>query len=233
MSKYKILLLISSSLLCGSFLASCSAENPFKGKVGQSDIVVLNGVEWYNYGNGLVNLSDVSIITSSATVSVEAMPRDYYNNRDNWEEYKNSLDEQRMQLLAAQADFCFGRMHTEATTERYGSVLWPVANSTNSLGHFESAEGRTKLGELIGGVRAHLTPEFAEMCVLKLSGAGRLNFDDFTVNLDSPEEYLAFTVNNDGKYEQSAILSQFDVVFGDLQRGKTPWDGTYGALVGR
>jgi hypothetical protein len=233
MSKYKTLLLISSSLLCGSFLASCSLENDIKRQFGQSDIVVLNGVEWYDYGNGLINLSDISRITSSATVSVEAMPRDTYNNRNNWEEYQNSLDEQRMQLLIAQADFCFGRMRTKGATERNRSVLWPVANSTNSLGHFESAEGRTKLGELIGGVRTQLTPEFAEMCVLKLSGSGRLNFDDFSVNLDSPEEYLAFTANNDGKYEQSEILSQFDVVFGDLQRGKTPWDGTYGALIGR
>lgn len=187
------------------------------------------GAEWYDYGNGIINLAQVKIITSSAVVRAEAMPREFYENNETWR--TEGYSDEEIALINAHADYCYDRARSSNSSGRYNASRWTVFEYPKTLGAFEKGEDAAKLKNAVSTLRESFSAEFAKYCVVKISGEASLVFDDFKVQLEPYKTYINIKFEKDQNLTDEQVRSKLDEQIGDLANGKTPWDGAYKKLV--
>ena len=209
-------------------LSGCDQQNSKQSGDAQSDKVEISGASWYNYGNGLINLSRVTRIDSEANISVLVMTREFYDNERVFYEYYENLSDEARVIVDSHADFCFDNIRAKLEgNERRSQHAWRGFEQTDTLGAFETGDAGKVLAKNITSLKTMITPEVAQTCVFRLKGEARLNFDNFTVNLPPYDRPLVFQPNTDGKFTKDQVDQQFDEALGNLLGGKTPWDGEY------
>lgn len=226
----KQILALTSGALIAISLSACSDPKSRENGGNKSEKLELSGTTWYDYGNGLINLANITRITSQASLSGEVMPREYYDNEKDFYKYYNNLTNEQKALVDAHANFCFDKLRVENLNQRYG-YTWTAFTQNASLGAFESGEDGEKLSKLISDLKGYMTTEFAEACVLRLNGNASLEFDGFSVSLEPYKKALVFERNSDGQFIQEEIDQKFDEQVGVLKDGKTPWNGAYSSLI--
>ncbi len=227
--KKRLLFFVAFSAMLSS---GCTDPKTRSQDPNKSEKLELSGTTWYDYGNGLINLANITNITSSASISGEVMPIEYFNNKDNFYDYLNNLSAESRALVDAHADFCFNQLRASNLTNRYG-YTWSAFNISSTLGAFEVGKKADDLAGLIKDLKASISPDFAQNCHLQLNGAAALNFDSFNVALEPYKLDIKFEKNEDGQFVKEEIDSKFDELTEDLQEGKTPWHGTYASLIER
>lgn len=142
-------------------------------------VLVLGGCNennsWYDFGNGMINLERVEIITSNADVSVAISPKLTVNY--------NSTDRERA-LYVAHKKFC--EQAHDGETRVSGSI--PTVD--RELSAF--TDSLVMLG----------TAEILENCSVTISGRATIKFDDFTLRLSAVDINLD-SVSVGGKDEDS------------------------------
>lgn len=221
-----------TTLLCSSilFLLSCSDPNTRSSGANKSDKLELSGTTWYDYGNGLINLSNITRITSQASISGVVMPKEYFRNQKDFYSYYNNLNQEQKAIVEAHTAFCFDNLRAEGMSQRYG-YEWIAFEQNATLGAFETGDDGNKLSKTIADIKSFITPDFAENCVIKLKGNASLDFDGFSVNLKPYNKNIEFNPNAEGKFLKEEIDKSFDEKVGSLKDGKTPWNGTYTSLI--
>ena len=227
MQKYTTITLLA---FCATMTAGCSDPKTRSSDVNRSEKLELSGTTWYDYGNGLINLANITRITSQASINASVMPKLYYKNEKGFFEYYSALPDEQKAILDAHADYCFDTLRSENVNQRY-SYSWPAFAINASLGGFETGDDGEKLSNLMSDLKGYTSPEFAENCVVKLAGAASLQFDGFTVELEPYNKTLVFEGNKEGKFVKEDIDTAFDEMVGELLEGKTPWNGTYSTLI--
>lgn len=230
MPKLRPIFVLTSGALFAISLSACSdPKRPEKGE-NKSEKLELSGTTWYDYGNGLINLAHITMITSQASLSGEVMPREYYDNEKNFYAYYAKLNDEQKAVVDAHANFCFDQLRIENLNQRY-QYTWPAFSMSASLGAFESGEEGENLSKLFSDLKGYITTEFAETCVIRINGSASLNFDGFSVNLEPFKKALVFDRNSDGQFIKQEIDKKFDEEVGVLKDGKTPWNGAYSSLI--
>lgn len=224
--------LLALTILLPSLILGCSDLKSQSSDVNRSKKLELSGTTWYDYGNGLINLSNITRITSTASVQAVVMPKEYFINENRFYDYLSKLSDEDEAIVIAHADYCFDSLKASSLQERY-SFSWNAFSMNASLGSFETGKAGEKLAEQVVKMKSYITPEFAENCVIRLSGTADLQFDGFSVTMEPFEINLSFYSNKDGKFLKHEIDRDYDKMVGELKKGKTPWNGTYTSLIKR
>jgi hypothetical protein len=212
-------------------LSGCNQLNAKQSEDTKRDIVEVSGASWYNYGNGLINLSRVTRISSEANISVQVMTREYHDNERIFYEYYRNLNDEARAILDSHADFCFDKIRAKLEgNERRSQHSWQGFEQQDTLGAFEIGNAGDILAKNIATLKSMITPEIAETCVIRLKGKASLEFDSFTVNLTPYENTLVFQPDTEGKFTKGLLDQQFDDSVGNLTDGRTPWDGEYSKI---
>ena len=115
------------------------------------------GGQWYDYGNGMINLNTVSIIKSEGSLSLTATPLSPVPT--NW-------DSKAGAIYRAHERFCQDAVPNQSLYLQ--SFFEPTQNT-----------------EFMPKVRSAIEKEILETCKVTLTGQASIKFDDFTVVLES------------------------------------------------
>lgn len=228
-SSSKYLRSVAAGIALLSVLGACSDPKTSSADRNQSDKLELSGSAWYDYGNGVINLSRVTRISSNVLIYGEVTSKEYFNNEKSIFTYMENMNDEQRAVFESHLDFCFDKLRSSGSKSRFSST-WDAFRVENTLGYFENGGGRESLEKIFRDVKSYVTPEFAETCVIKLRGRASLSFDNFTVNLEQYNSTLIFEKNKDGQYLKEEIDQKFDDTVGRLGRGETPWNGAYSSL---
>lgn len=159
------------------------------------------------------------------------MPKEYFDNKDNfYSGYYDNLPVEKKAIVDAHANYCFDNLKDQGSTERSG-FTWSAFNQNATLGVFETKKGQEDLAKQISSLKTSISPEFAQNCVIELRGSASIKFDDFTVNLEPYDTTIEFSNTSGELFTINEIDESFNEKVGDLQNGKTPWDGIYTSLI--
>jgi hypothetical protein len=208
-------------------LAGCSKSEPAAEKR------TLTSGTWFDYGNGLINLNQVKNITSQSNVIFYVTSKDYVDNQNRWQEYRDALDDEHRAIVDAHLDFCYDTLHSDAAYEndRQGRYEWGTLSRGSSLGDYVSGSGKSELRNSIESYKKFITAEFAKACVVVVKGDASITFDGFRVSLPSLEKVFSMTVDEKAPPSESAVHAEFDTAIGGLREGLTPWESTYANLI--
>jgi hypothetical protein len=122
-----------------------------------------NPQNWYDYGNGSVNLNNVKFISSQAEVNTEIYPTD--KSPDNGSERENAI-------FQAHISFCNDAYKTQNIS---GSIKSVVDSK-----------------EIHDSIVKSITPEVLKTCWVRIKGNAFIKLDDFIIRLpDTSQDIVA------------------------------------------
>ena len=190
------------------------------------------GSTWYDYGNGLVNLSQVKNIRSISNIQLIVTSKDALNSGDKFsQDYGNSSIEQRA-LIDAHLNFCFDKIH--ASDEKIRGdyrTEWVSFGKPASIGSYVGGASKGELKAGISSIRNLIDVEFAKACAIKVAGTASIEFDGFTVTLPNLQATFRYDVDEKSPPSDEAVRSAFDTAVGDLKDGVTPWNKEYANVM--
>ena len=161
---------------------------------------------WYDFGNGAVNLDQVNLITSDARLSTYIEAYDANNAGGN--------SDQTQAIKAARARFCKDAYKPQNVN---GSI--PVISKDTSI-----YDELTKT----------LTAEVLKTCWVKIEGSASIKFDQFTLQLDPFTKTLCLSASNcidlseytsDKNTFSKALSKELEQI-----NGNSSWQKTYSSI---
>ena len=227
MTERKVYLKMIAAVAVIAAAAGCSKSEPAAEKR------TLTSGTWFDYGNGLINLNQVKNITSQSNVIFYVTSKDYIDNENRWQEYRDALDDDKRAIVDAHLDFCYDTLHSDSAyqSSRQGQYEWGSLSRASSLGDYVSGSGKSELRNSIESYKKFLTAEFAKACVVVVKGDASITFDGFRVSLPSLEKVFSMTFDEKSTPSDSAVRAEFDTAIGGLREGLTPWEATYANLI--
>lgn len=185
---------------------------------------------WYDYGNGYINLDQVTRVSSSTNIDFNVTSKEY-NSQKNWNSFYNNLSEEDRAVQDAHLDYCYDKMHANnGGGQRYG-YEWPAAwMHGNSIGSFISGKNGRELASMVFSLKSGVTEDFAAHCVIVASGTASIDFDGFTVRLPDFKFIYDAPPEKDKKVTNEDAQSIFIEKMGVLAVGKTPWNDEYESI---
>ena len=135
---------------------------------------------WYDFGNGLVNLSNTHLISSNASIAAETQPK---------LEIPPDADEEQQVRYQAHQRYCNDGLKT------------PLLRGTIT----EIDQGASRFFDAL---KKTATVEYLDTCRLRISGNAAIRFDDFTLNLNKYDETLDIHASGMKPAQITEILSK-------------------------
>jgi hypothetical protein len=164
-----------------------------------------NSQNWYDYGNGLVNLNNVKFISSEAAVNTEINPNDQPPN--NGSEKENAI-------YQAHVSFC----NDAYKTQNISGSIQSVVDSK----------------EIHDSILKSITPEVLKTCWVRIKGTAFIKLDDFIIRLpdtsqdivadaQSPESVESLRTRLDKMTAGDNLFSEWKADYDKLKSKITPY----------
>lgn len=186
------------------------------------------GSQWYDYGNGLINLNQVKNITSNSTIQFDVTAKEYVDQKD-FNSYYDELPADKKAIVSSHFEFCYDQLHAQGDTDHRGEYQfeWSALSRSASIGDYVTGGGTTELKDWIETFRKSMTAEFAKACVVKINGNAAISFDGFSVSLPNLKNTFRYDVDEKSPPTDDTVRSAFDRAIGELANGVTPWNKEY------
>jgi len=164
-----------------------------------------NSQNWYDYGNGLVNLNNVKFISSEAAVNTEINPNDQPPN--NGSEKENAI-------YQAHVSFC----NDAYKTQNISGSIQSVVDSK----------------EIHDSILKSITTEVLKTCWVRIKGTAFIKLDDFIIRLpdtsqdivadaQSPESVESLRTRLDKMTAGDNLFSEWKAHYDKLKSKITPY----------